>query len=647
MPGLIGSPEEKHFPARVVWSEGADKLSLPRFRCSSALQVLLKDKRQRPAVSKWGTFGMIHTINESAIEETALEWLRDLGYEVKSGPEISPGGEVPERDDYGDVVLKGRLSAALRRINPDLPAGAVDEAVRKVRRTESPSLIENNRRFHSMLTDGVDVEYHGKDGEIKHDKAWLIDVKDPGDNDWLAVNQFTVVAGQNKRRPDIVLFLNGLPVGVIELKNPKDQNATVKSAYKQLQTYKKEIPDLFRFNEVLIAADGMQARLGALNANWEWFLPWRTIDGSDLYREPGSEKQTGGKVQPGLQTMVKGVFEKKRFLDLIHNFVVFDDDGAHIQKKISAYHQYHAVNKAVDCTEEAVSPEGDQRIGVVWHTQGSGKSLSMVFYAGKIIRHPAMENPTLVVITDRNDLDGQLFGQFSRCRDLVRQTPEQAQDRDHLRELLKVPAGGVVFTTIQKFFPQEGELTHPLLSERKNIVVIADEAHRSQYGFIDGFARHMHDALPNASFIGFTGTPIERDDKSTPAVFGNYIDTYDILQAVEDGATVPIYYEGRLAKIELNEAEKPHIDPEFEEITEDEEPEEKEQIKTKWAQLEKMVGTDRRLSLVAEDLVDHFETRLEQLEGKGLVVCMSRRICVDMYEKITELRPQWHSEDDS
>ncbi|KXB07065.1 DEAD/DEAH box helicase [candidate division MSBL1 archaeon SCGC-AAA382A20] len=585
-------------------------------------------------------------VTESEVEHVAHGWFADLGYNIAYGPDISPGGDSPERESHDQVVLRSRLESAVRRLNPDLPSDAIDEAVRKVCRTESPNLIENNRRFHTMITDGVDVEYHDKEGNIKNDKAWLINREAPEENDWLAVNQFTVVQGQNERRPDIVLFLNGLPLGVIELKNPADENATVKSAFRQLQTYKNDIPGLFRFNESMVAADGIKARMGAINSNWEWFLPWRTIDGTDLYKEPTEDGNSTGIVQPGLQTVIQGVFEKRRFIDLIHNFVVFEDDGALIQKKISAYHQFHAVNKAVECTEDAVLSSDDQRIGVVWHTQGSGKSLSMLFYAGKVIRHPTMENPTLVVITDRNDLDGQLYGQFSMCRDLIRQTPVQAESRRHLRELLKVPAGGVVFTTIQKFFPEEGEVNHPLLSERENIVVIADEAHRSQYGFIDGFARHMHDALPEASFIGFTGTPIEHDDKSTPAVFGDYIDTYDILQAVEDGATVPIYYEGRLAKIELDQGQKPRIDPQFEEITEEEEQTEKKRIKTKWARLEKMVGTDKRLGLVAEDLVQHFEERLKQLEGKGLIVGMSRRICVELYNKITKLRPEWHGEED-
>ncbi|MBS3764725.1 MAG: type I restriction endonuclease subunit R, partial [Planctomycetes bacterium] len=441
-------------------------------------------------------------MTESAVEQTALDWLIDLGYEVAHGPDISPGGPSPERDNYQDVVLVRRLRESLERINPDMPAEAMDEAVRRISQAESPSLVENNRCFHRLLSDGVDVECRDKDGRIQHEKVWLVDASEPENNDWLAVNQFTVEEGRNTRRPDILIFVNGLPLAVIELKNPADEKATVLTAFRQFQTYKQEIPGLFRFNEMLVAADGMQARAGTLTSEWEWFLPWRTIEGTELYREPGNEKQTEGELRPGLEVLIPGMFEKRRFLDLVLNFVVFEDDGATVAKKLAIYHQYHAVNKAVDSTLEAASPEGDRRIGVVWHTQGSGKSLSMVFYSGKIVRHPEMENPTLVVITDRNDLDGQLHGTFSRCRELLRQTPAQAESREHLRKLLEVPAGGVVFTTIQKFFPEEGEAEHPLLSERENIVVIADEAHRSQYGFIDGFARHMHDALPNASFIG-------------------------------------------------------------------------------------------------------------------------------------------------
>jgi type I restriction enzyme R subunit len=608
--------------------------------------------------------------SETTLEKTALDWFETLGWQVAFGPDISPDGPACERQDYDQVVLIGRLQITLENINPNIPPDAIGEAVRKITRTESPSLIENNRRFHRMLTDGVDVSYM-QDGREVHDKVWLLDLEDLENNDWLAVNQFTVIEDRRNRRPDIVVFVNGLPLGVIELKNPADEKATIRHAFNQLQTYKSDIPGLFIHNELLVISDGLEARGGTLTSGWDRFMPWRTIDGKEVAPRGSVE----------LEVLLKGVFEKRRFLDLVLNFVVFDDDGAAIAKKAAAYHQFHAVNKAVECTLSACGidadpymlyarfPEhdahnpyevrepqpvygsgtkhfGGHRIGVIWHTQGSGKSLLMAFFAGKIIRHPAMENPTLLMITDRNDLDDQLFGTFSSCRDLFRQTPVQAENREHLKELLQVPSGGVVFTTIQKFLPDEKGRQYPELSTRRNIVVIADEAHRSQYDFIDGFARHMHDALPNASFIGFTGTPIERDDRSTPAVFGDYIDKYDILRAVEDGATVPIFYEGRLAKIDLREEEKPTIDPEFEEITEGEEESYKQKLRTKWAALEAMVGTEKRISLVAEDLVHHFEDRLLALDGKAMVVCMSRRICVDMYNAIVQLRPDWHSEDD-
>jgi len=486
-----------------------------------------------------------------------------------------------------------------------------------------------------MVTEGVDVEYKDGTGRIVGDKVWLVDFNNTENNDWLAVNQFTVIAGNSNRRPDMVVFVNGLPLGVVELKNPADENATTKDAFNQLQTYKKEIATLFPYNEILIASDGIEARAGTLTADWEWFLPWRTIAGDDL----------APKGLPELEVLIKGIFEKQRFLELLRYFIVFEVDGAEILKKMAGYHQFHAVNKAVECTLQAAAPHGDKRVGVVWHTQGSGKSLTMAFYSGKIVQHPDMQNPTLVVLTDRNDLDDQLFGTFSKCQDLLRQKPIQATNRENLKELLNVASGGVVFATVQKFFPEKGE-DYPMLSGRRNIVVIADEAHRSQYDFIDGFARHIRDALPNASFIGFTGTPIEKADRNTPAVFGNYISIYDIQRAVEDGATVRIYYEARLAKLQLKEEEKPRIDPEFEEVTEGEEQTIKEKLKRKWAQLEAMVGTEKRISLVAKDIIDHFERRLEVMDGKGMVVCMSRRICVDVYNAIIKLRPEWHNDND-
>jgi type I restriction enzyme R subunit len=580
--------------------------------------------------------GMAVDITEATLEDIALTWLGELRYSVVHGDDIAPDTPGAERISYGDVVLAGRLTSALTRINPTLPATALDEAIRKIMRPDSPSLVENNRRFHRNLVDGVDVEYHADDGRIVHDKVWPIDFANPDNNDWLAVKQFTVIENKHNRRPDIVVFVNGLPLGVIELKDATHEQATVRRAFNQIQTYKQEIPSLFAFNEALVISDGLEARIGTLTADWEWFMPWRTVDGEDVAPRGVLE----------LDVLIKGVFEKRRFLDLVQSFVVFEVDGPSISKKLAGYHQFHAVNKAVAATIEASLPLGDRRAGVVWHTQGSGKSLSMAFYAGKIVQHPAMANPTLVILTDRNDLDDQLFGTFAACQELLRQTPEQAESRDHLRDLLRVASGGVIFTTIQKFLPDEKGGSYPLLSDRRNIVVIADEAHRSQYDFIDGFARHMRDALPNASFIGFTGTPIEVTDRNTIAVFGDYIDVYDIQRAVEDGATVRIYYEGRLAKIELREDERPYIDPGFEEVTEGEETERKERLKSKWARLEAMVGTDKRIKLIARDIVEHFERRLEAMEGKGMIVCMSRRIAVDLYSAIAELRPEWHDEDD-
>ncbi len=576
-------------------------------------------------------------LTEWDAEQAILGWLEGLGYQVLHGPEIASGEPAAERSDYGQVVLLGRLRQAVAALNPDVPSEALDEAVRKVTHPESPSLVANNRAFHRMLVDGVQVEHKRPDGSIAGDQVRLVDFDDPEANDWLAVNQFTVIEGQHNRRPDIVLFVNGLPLAVIELKNPADENATIWTAFNQLQTYKEQIPSLFVFNEALVSSDGLEARIGTLTSDKEWFQAWRTIEGEEL--APTTMVQ--------LEVLLKGVFDKRRFLDLIRHCVVFEADrsGASV-KKMAGYHQFHASRHAVEATVKAASPDGDRRCGVVWHTQGSGKSLTMAFYAGRVILEPAMKNPTLVVITDRNDLDDQLFGTFSRCHELLRQEPVQAEDRAHLRQLLKVASGGVVFTTIQKFFPQEKGDRYPPLSDRRNIVVIADEAHRSQYDFIDGFARHMRDALPNASFIGFTGTPIELTDKNTRAVFGDYIDIYDIQRAVDDEATVPIYYESRLAKLELDERERPHLDQDFEEATEGEEVEHRERLKTKWAALEAIVGAEERVGLIARDIVEHFERREDAMKGKAMVVGMSRRICVGLYAAIVKLRPRWHGEDD-
>lgn len=577
-----------------------------------------------------------NTIHESDIEESTLQWFSHLDYTVLHGPDIAPETPNAERSSYKDVVLTQRLHDAITRLNPSIPSDTQQEVINKILNPNSQVLIQNNNTFHSMLIDGVEVEYRQEDGSIRGDRVKLIDFESPENNDWLAVNQFTVVEESNCR-PDIVVFINGLPLSVVELKNPTDESATISRAFHQIQTYKREISSLFTYNETIVISDGLEARIGSLTADKEWFLPWRTIKGD----------KEAAKTDLELEVLINGVFEKKRFLEYIRHFIVYEDtDNGSIAKKIAGYHQFHAVQTAVETTIKASSVDGDKQCGVVWHTQGSGKSLTMAFYSGSIIQHPQMENPTIVVITDLNDLDDQLFGTFARCHQLLRQKPVQAQDRKHLRELLQVASGGVIFSTIHKFFP-EGEETHfPKLSDRSNIIVIADEAHRSQYGFIDGFARHLRDAIPHASFIGFTGTPIELADRNTKAVFGDYISIYDIQQAVDDGATVPIYYESRLAKIEMDEEEKPHIDPEFEELTEAEEVTEKEKLKSKWAQMEALVGTEKRIGLVADDIISHFEERIETMDGKGMIVCMSRRICVDLYNAIIKRRADWHNDDD-
>ncbi len=633
------------------------------------------------------------TLIEAEVEQAALEWLSGLGWQVLHGPDIAPETPDAERDDYRQVVLEHRLRGALTESNPSLPMSTMDDACRKLTRPDGSTLEARNRAFHRMLVNGVEVEYPDADGRVRGDQVRVIDFDNPNSNDWLAVNQLTVTENKNNRRPDIVLFLNGLPLGVIELKNAADEDATIWTAWNQLQTYKAELPMLFSMNEVLMVSDGTEARIGTLTSGKEWFKPWRTVAGETL----------ADRLLTELQVMLEGVFDRSRFLALVRDFIVFDDDGSGaLEKKMAGYHQFHAVRVAVDETLRASELQravnrtvdtggryeagrqpggkpGDRRIGVVWHTQGSGKSLTMAFYTGAIIREPAMENPTVVVLTDRNDLDDQLYGTFSRCQDLLRQPPTQAESRADLRNKLSVNAGGVIFTTIQKFMPptaapsplpdasgRGGNVaapasdpfpsgrgcvlgpgdTRPELSDRRNIVVIADEAHRSQYDFIDGFAAHMRDALPNASFVGFTGTPIELQDANTRAVFGDYISIYDIQRAVQDGATVPIYYESRLAKLALDEREKPNIDPEFEEATEGEEVERREKLKTKWAQLEAVVGAGKRVRQIAEDIVDHFEDRLEVLHGKAMVVCMSRRICIDLYRELTRIRPGWHDDAD-
>jgi type I restriction enzyme R subunit len=569
--------------------------------------------------------------NESTVEAAALEWLSELGYEIVHGPDTLPG----ERQNHEEVILQDRLEEALARLNPGLPLEVRREALARLTRPEPGSLTDTNRRLHDLIINGVPVEYRAQDGTLKGGRVRVIgfDADSRDLNEFVAVNQFTVVEQHKERRPDIVVFLNGLPIAVLELKNAVNAKATLQDAFQQLQTYKQQIPTLFATNALLVISDGTEARLGSLTATWERFLPWRTVEGMEI----------AAHTRPELHVLLEGVFEKERLLDLLHYFIVFEDDA----KKIAGYHQFHAVRTAVSETLRAAAEGGDQRGGVIWHTQGSGKSLTMAFYAGRVVQEPALENPTLVVLTDRNDLDDQLFGTFSRCRDMLRQTPVQAASADDLRAKLRIPHGNVVFTTIQKFSVGERGQAFPLLSNRRNIIVIADEAHRSQYDFVDGYAAHIREALPQATFIGFTGTPIEAADRSTRNVFGDYISVYDIRRAVDDRATVPIYYEGRLARLALSETERPHLDADFEEITESAESTVREQIKRKWTQLEAMVGAPTRLAQVAADILRHFDQRLEVLDGKGMIVAMSRRIAVELYQKIAQHRPEWHSNDDT
>ncbi|MBB3033073.1 type I restriction endonuclease subunit R [Alteriqipengyuania lutimaris] len=588
------------------------------------------------------------SITEDIVEQAAVETLQELGWAYCHGSVIAPDGSAPERRSFGDVILTGRLEAAIARINPDTPEPARAEALRRVLTGELPSLVEENRRIHRLLTDGIDVEYRSESGATATTKVWLIDFLRPDANDWLAVNQFVVVQNRANRRPDLVLFVNGLPLAVLELKNAAAQNATITDAYNQLQTYLQQIPSLFSTNAVLVTSDGMEARVGSITANAERFMPWRTVDGEDF-----AHRGT-----PELETLLRGVCKPANLLALIRDFIVFGDKGDGPFKIIAGYHQFHGAQKAVREAIEATRPGGDRKIGVIWHTQGSGKSLLMAFFAGLAVKSQALENPTLVVLTDRNDLDDQLYSTFGVCRDLIRQKPAQADSRADLKRLLDKAAGGVVFTTVQKFSPEKGEESFPLLSDRRNIIIIADEAHRSQYGFEAklnretglrryGYAHYIRQAMPNASFIGFTGTPIEAADINTPAIFGEYIDVYDISRAVEDGATVPIFYESRLARIELNDDEKPLIDSEIEALIEDQSLTEAEKLKAKWSAVEALVGSDKRLAQVAEDMVAHLETRSEAMNGKAMAVCMSRRICVALYDRIIALRPEWHSTDDA
>ncbi|NCC18713.1 MAG: type I restriction endonuclease subunit R [Bacteroidia bacterium] len=596
---------------------------------------------------------MRNSITENEIEEIALSYLQGLGYTYQLGTVISPDGEHPERQ-YNEVVLVTRLRDAIDKLNPNISQDAKEDALKKVLRTESPNALINNETFHRYLTDGVDVEMRTESG-IRGEKIYIVDFENPENNEFLAVNQFTVVEGNQNKRPDIILFVNGLPLVVIELKNAVDENANLKSAFNQLQTYKQAIPSLFTYNSLLVISDGWDARCGTITSDYGRFMTWKTKDG----------QTTANHLQPQMEVMFHGMLNKHTLLDLIRQFIVFEKSDSKTLKKVAAYHQYYAVNKALESTVTASGSNGDRRGGVIWHTQGSGKSLSMVFFSGKLIIEPRMENPTLVILTDRNDLDEQLHETFTNCQQLLRQEPQKAESRKELRQLLKVASGGIVFTTIQKFMPMPTDIVQPenenvvnepsveyigadiqALSERKNIVVIADEAHRSQYDFIDGFAKHLRDALPNATFIGFTGTPIETTDKNTQAVFGNYVDIYDIQQAVNDKATVPIFYESRLAKVHFNEDEKVSLDEQFEELTEGEELSNRQQMRAKWTRLEAIVGNPNRLQKIAEDLVYHFEQRNAVLEGKAMIVCMSRRICVELYDAIIKIRPLWHSDDD-
>ncbi|WP_036242587.1 type I restriction endonuclease subunit R [Methylobacter luteus] len=598
-------------------------------------------------------------LTENAIEAFAIKLFERLGYDYIYGPDIAPDGENPERSRYDEVVLKDRLRSAVQRINKNLPPSVLQDALKEVERIHSPDTLANNEAFHRMLTEGVKVSY-SKDGQDRGDLVWLIDFVKPENNEFVVANQFTVIENGQNKRPDLVLFVNGLPLVVIELKNAADENATIKSAYKQLDTYKYTIPGLFTYNAILVISDGLEAKAGSLSAAFSRFMTWKSVDG----------KNEASHLVSQLETLINGMLGKATLLDLIRHFVVFEkfkkeDPQTGIisistVKKLAAYHQYYAVNAAITSTLRATAHGGDQKAGVVWHTQGSGKSLSMVFYTGKIVL--ALDNPTVLMITDRNDLDDQLFDTFAASAQLLRQEPKQVEDRQQLKELLRVGSGGVIFSTIQKFQPEEGNV-YEQLSDRRNIVVIADEAHRTQYGFqaktidikdnqgnkigqkvVYGFAKYLRDALPNATYLGFTGTPIEKTDVNTPAVFGNYVDIYDIAQAVEDGATVRIFYESRLAKVSLS-AEGKKLIAELDKELDQEDLTDTQKAKAKWTQVEALIGSHQRIQNIAQDIVSHFEARQEVFSGKGMIVSMSRRIAVSLYNEIIKLKPEWHSDD--
>ncbi|MCW8450625.1 type I restriction endonuclease subunit R [Legionella quinlivanii] len=587
-------------------------------------------------------------MTEDKLEQEMLTWLTEIGYTHVYGPTIACDGETPERSNYQDILLIERLRRAINQLNPEIPPEAREDALQQVRDLNTPILLSANRRLHNFLVNGVPVQYQ-KDGETRGDFVRLIDFEIPSNNEWLAVNQFSIKGEKHTRRPDILLFINGLPLVLIELKNSADLNADIGKAFNQIQTYKEQIPDIFQYNEVLIISDGSEARMGSLSANMERFMSWRTIDGVTL--DPLG--QFGE-----LETLTRGILSPAYFLDYLRFFILFEDDGE-LVKKIAGYHQFHAVRAAIQQVITASRPEGNKKGGVVWHTQGSGKSITMTCFAARVMREVAMENPTIVVITDRNDLDGQLFGVFSLGQDLLREQPVQAESRQDLRaKLSNRPSGGIVFATIQKFMLDEDEDVFPVLSDRRNIVVIADEAHRTQYGFTAelkgksgqekynvGYAQHLRDALPNATFVAFTGTPVSSEDRDTRAVFGDYIHIYDMQQAKEDGATVAIYYESRLAKLSLNSDQIPRLDDDIDELAEDEEDNEQAKLKSRWAALEKVVGAEPRIKQVAADLISHFEERNKAQYGKAMIVGMSRDICVHLYNEIIALRPEWHSDD--
>lgn len=590
------------------------------------------------------------SFTEDLVEQVALGIFQELGWEFADPLLIAPDGPQKARGSYGEVILSDVLASAVQRLNPDIPADALEAAIKQVIISETPSLIEENRRIHRLLVDGIDVEYRRADGSIKGDKVRLIDFSTVSNNVFTVTNQFTVVESGHNRRPDVVAFINGLPVAVIELKNAASENATISDAFNQLQTYKQQIPSLFRTNAVLITSDGLMARIGSLSAGEDRFMPWRTVTGAQDDFTPEGPKE--------MDTLLRGVFQPEYLLQLIRDFTVFGDKGDGPFKIVGGYHQFHGARKALTSAIDAVSEDGDRKVGVIWHTQGSGKSFLMAFFAGLLVRSEALGNPTVIVLTDRNDLDDQLFATFSMCKDLIRQTPEQIEDRNDLRKKLDRQSGGVIFSTLQKFSPLADEENFPLLSDRRNIIVLVDEAHRSQYGFDAklnrktgerryGYAHYVRQAIPNASFAGFTGTPIEAADVNTPAVFGEYIDIYDISRAVEDKATVPIYYESRLARVELDTEKLPEIDAAVDALFDDESLSEQEKAKANWSSVERLVGAPIRLEKIATDIVSHFEARIEAMDGKGMVVCMSRKICVDLYDQIIALRPDWHSEDDT